>query len=567
MNKIELMTEKIKCTLDPVYYAETYCKVFDVTNSGFVPFEMFERQKELMKNLMEHSKNLVAKPRQAGVSTVSSLYAATQILFSTEKFPQRILIIANKQDTAQEFLTKIKGFIKFCPPGFGVKIASESKGIITLTNGSSAKAVATSEDALRGYTPTQLIMDEAAFIEGGKDVWAAALPALSTGGRAIFISTPNGKDPLYYETYKNSKAGKNTFKITELRWYEDPRFNKDLEWIRKNKDGDDSKDEKVIEMTISNFKGLLAEGFKPTSSWYRMMCADLNEDKVKIAQELDVSFVGSGDNVIDEEYISFQENNYIIDPIRTIGGDKALHIWKEPVEDHNYILSCDVGSGSAADYSAFIIHDVDTGEQVAEYHGKCKADDLGVMINDWGGVYNNAYVIIDITGGYGNPTLLMLNSLEYPNIHFSTQTAETFEKAKRIDPNAQKSKPGFWFTNQNRQSVTHEFEKAVRTKSVKIRSARIIDEMRNYIYKNGRPDHQSGSHDDLIMSYAMCVYTLERNFKEIEKAREQQIKLLNAIKTSADFDDEITPASHHQYDQFSTAPTPELTKKYSWLFG
>ena len=41
-------------------------------------------------------------------------------------------------------------------------------------------------------------------------------------------------DPLYYKTYEQSKIGKNAYNIIEMRWYEDPRYNKDLRWIKKN---------------------------------------------------------------------------------------------------------------------------------------------------------------------------------------------------------------------------------------------------------------------------------------------------------------------------------------------
>ena len=48
------------------------------------------------------------------------------------------------------------------------------------------------------------------YIEGGDEVYAAAQPALSTGGRAILISTPNGMDQLYYKTYMSAKTKEKT---------------------------------------------------------------------------------------------------------------------------------------------------------------------------------------------------------------------------------------------------------------------------------------------------------------------------------------------------------------------
>ena len=74
------------------------------------------------------------------------------------------------------------------------------------------------------------MFDEAAFIENGRDVYASALPTVSTGGHIIMISTPNGKDMLYYETCRQAKLKGtkdwNNFELVEMKWYQDPRYNK-----------------------------------------------------------------------------------------------------------------------------------------------------------------------------------------------------------------------------------------------------------------------------------------------------------------------------------------------------
>ena len=84
------------------------------------------------------------------------------------------------------------------------------------------------------------MFDEAAFIENGKDVYASALPTVSTGGHIVMISTPNGKDQLYYETCRQAKLKGtkdwNNFELVEMKWYQDPRYNKFLEWTKKDEE-------------------------------------------------------------------------------------------------------------------------------------------------------------------------------------------------------------------------------------------------------------------------------------------------------------------------------------------
>ena len=233
-DKRELLLEYAKCANDPCYVIESYFETFDKTREGYVPFELFDGQRTLVANYKKHRFNLVLKYRQAGISTVTAAYAAVKTAFALSDNPERVLILANKQETAVEFLNKITGFIKQLPDWAAISFDKSSQKHVRLSNGSELKAVATSTDALRGYTPTIMILDEAAFIEGGQALWSACLAAIGTGGKAFLISTPNGLDEIYYEAYEGAISNTNKFKITHLRWWQDPRFNKDLRMIKTN---------------------------------------------------------------------------------------------------------------------------------------------------------------------------------------------------------------------------------------------------------------------------------------------------------------------------------------------
>ena len=348
LTRQEILGEYVKCISDPIYAIENYLKTFDKTNNGYVPFVLFPRQREIIDAYELHRMNLISKPRQAGVSTTTSAYIAIKVAFGDPNNPDKVLILANKQTMAQEFLSKVKDFIDQLPrwvwgDGYYGTPEKESKSIyltenrghLILPNKCEIKAVATSKDALRGYTPTQLILDEAAYIDNGEEVFNAALTSLGTGGKATLISTPNGLDSLYYATYAGAKSGDNDFHIIEMRWYEDLRYNKDLKWLR-------GEDEPVLEedFTFDSYGKKVKDGYKPTSSWYEYMCRNMNNNARMIAQELDVSFVGSGGNVINDEYIVYHENNFVKDPLFVDGTQKEFWIWEQPQEGHQYIMGC-----------------------------------------------------------------------------------------------------------------------------------------------------------------------------------------------------------------------------------
>lgn len=98
------------------------------------------------------------------------------------------------------------------------------------------------------------------------------------------------------------------------------------------------------------------------------MCQSFNGDEMKIAQELNVSFLGSSDNVIAPEVIEFQLNNNVVylpddwnlkDPFV-----EETWIWKDPIPGHRYICAVDASRGDAADKTAIEIIDIDAKDEM-----------------------------------------------------------------------------------------------------------------------------------------------------------------------------------------------------------
>ena len=578
----EIYKEYASCLVSPIYGIETYLETFDKTQEGFVPFKLFPRQREIIYAFEKHRFNLVTKPRQAGVSTTTAAYMSIKVGFADVENPEAILIVANKQELAFEFLGKIKDFLSQLPrwvwgPEYYGNPKNESKSIfltdskkeIKLPNGSRVKAVATSKDALRGFTPTYLIMDEAAYIDNGAEVFGAALTALGTGGKAILISTPNGMDELYYKTYDLAKQKKNSFNIIEMKWYEDSRYNKDLRWYK----GDDFMDE--TEFTFDSYKLRIDGGWKPTSFWYEQMCLGMNNDAKMIAQELDVSFVGSGGNVIDEEYIEFQNKHNVKDPIFTFGAENEIWIWDLPQEDHQYIMSVDVSRGDGEDSSTIIIIDFTTMEQVMEYQGKIQPDLLAQIVEEYGEKYK-AYTIVDVTGGMGVSTVLKLLEFGYKRLHYDNPNGKILSsRQKELTFHDKDNKiPGFHATSVRLPMISN-LEYKIRTNGVKIRSVRMTSEMKTFIYKNGRPDHQDGFHDDLLMALGMCLWVLEHSFKNLEKLEKQNKAMLSSWLTTSNTQTPVSPKEkitqeikrkiNPQHPAYRNIQDP--IGQYMWLFS
>ena len=578
--------EYARCVKDTTYALKTYLQTYDNTQSQYVPLELFSDQKTLINDYDTYEENIALKYRQAGVSTVTAAWASKKVVTASKRKPEKVLIIANKLDTSQEFANKVRSFIDQWPTWFGISYSNEknSQRHFKLSNGCEVKAVATSKDALRGYTPTILIFDEAAFIDADDDFWSACMASLSTGGKVIVISTPNGFDPIYYTIYDQALRGMNDFKITEMYWYRDPRYAKDLQLIKCNdiihymlnrEDYDDSKiiirygDIDPRERDYEEIKEKLSNGYKVYSSWFEGMAKKLKFDRRKISQELECNFLGSGDNVIPSSTIEIIKQNFIQEPInKFIGG--SLWQWKEPVQGHKYIMGIDVSRGDSEDYTTFTIIDFETREQVLEYLGKVPPDVVAEIAFKWATMYS-AFIVIDITGGMGVSTSRKLQELGYKNLYVEGVNAA--DKWK-YNPKTLDKIPGLNFNNKRVQIVAS-FEEALRH-NFEIRSTRLLNELNTFVYINGRPDHQKGQHDDLIMAIAMAIYVGENSFTQLEKVTEQTKAMMESwlvnetpVKnTSNDFHPSLSALPGGiNHNRHRGQATKQDYQDNSWLFG
>jgi hypothetical protein len=585
LSKEQAILEYAKCVKNTPYALRTYLQTYDNTQSKYVPLELFPDQVRLIDDYDNYEENIALKYRQAGVSTVTSAWVSKRLVFASKTKPEKILVIANKQDTSIEMANKIRAFVEQWPSWLGVGFSGEKNAQkhFKLSNGCEVKAVATSKDALRGYTPTILIFDEAAFIDADDDFWSACMASLSTGGKVIVISTPNGFDPIYYSIYDQALRGMNDFKITEMYWYRDPRYSKDLKLLKvkdivhyllnraEYKDDEitiDYTDINPYERDFDKIKKQFADGYKPYSSWFESMAKKLKFDRRKIAQELECNFLGSGDSVIPSDVVERMKENDIKNPENKFMGG-AIWQWKEPVDGHKYIMGIDVSRGDSEDFTTFNIIDFDEREQVLEYLGKIPPDVAAEVAIKWAVMYN-AFVVIDITGGMGVSTSRKLQELGYKNLYIDgVNVADKW----KYDPKAMEKIPGINF-NTKRVQIIAAFEEALRH-GFHIRSSRLLNELNTFVYVNGRPDHLKGQHDDLIMSCAMAIYVGETSFSQLEKVTEVTKAMVESwtvnetpVKGSMkDFNPGISMGNYGRDNQKFGQPTQSDYQKYLWLFG
>lgn len=567
----DMALEYMKCYEDKsrIYFIEHYLSTFNADVRKTTPFLLFPRQKVFLRTVAEKPNTIAIKHRQCGITTISSAWITGQFVFCDSESKETVLAVANKLDLSVQIVDKIRDFLKQVPRWFwGDEYYSpdpnspknsksifvrDSKQELELFNGCKVFARSSGENAARGISAASiLIFDEAGFIENGTSVYASAVAASSSvrDAKIIMVSTPNGKDPLYYQTYRKATLGENNFTPVEFRWYQDLRYNRFLKWYKKDEksgktiwDEDEVIDESGnILYNEDRWKELTQKGYKPTSPWYEEMCKSFNNDTIKIAQELDVSFLGSSDNVVQPEIIEMHEQENVREPLEDFKDPiiEDTWFWKRPIDGHRYILACDPSSGSAADRTAIEVIDMDgvdeNGfpilEQVMEFNGKQFGDTIGSMIFEYAKLYNNAFVVVDGIGGYGDSVLLTLMNLGYTNLFYEDKDLNKYTMRtlqNKFNANEYDRLPGFRNSSVRFQMLSH-FAIMLRNNEFKIRSKRVIAELETWVFKEGsnRMDHMDGSHDDLITCLAMGLFVLRYSILRIEATRQKDEAILKS---------------------------------------
>ena len=220
ISKAQIKKEITKCGKDPIYFLNNYAKISH-PKKGLVPFKTYDFQSELLKDFNDYRFNVILKARQLGISTITAGYVAWLMMFRREK---NILVVATKFNTAANLVKKVKSLIKNLPDWITIsEISVDNRTSFELSNGSQIKASTTSADAGRSEALSLLVVDEAAHVAELEEMWKGLYPTLSTGGRCIALSTPNGVGNWFHQTYIDAEEGRNSFHSCLLYTSPSPR--------------------------------------------------------------------------------------------------------------------------------------------------------------------------------------------------------------------------------------------------------------------------------------------------------------------------------------------------------
>ena len=444
----DLVREYAKCMGDPVYFAEKYCKVISL-DDGLVPFKLYPYQKNMFRHFNEHRFNIVLACRQSGKSISACAYLLWFSLFNSEK---TVAVLANKGATAREMLSRITLMLENIPFFLQPGCKALNKGSIEFSNNSRIIASATSGSSIRGLSVNLLYLDEFAFVERAAEFYTSTYPVVSAGKdtKIIVTSTANGIGNTFYKIWEGATQGINEFNPFRVDWWDVP-----------------GRDEKWKKQTVAN------------------------TSQLQFDQEFGNTFFGTGDTLINAETLmGFRAGKYekILE-----GGN--LIVYKEPLKNHDYIMTVDVAKGRGQDYSTFNLIDISVRpfQQVAVYRNNTISPLLFPnIIYKYAKSYNDAYVVIESNDQGTVVCNGLYHDLEYENVHVESAVKanaigiEMNRKVKRLGCSAIKD-----ILENNKLNIVDE---------------NTIMEISTFVAKGQSYEASDGNHDDLMMNLVMFGY-------------------------------------------------------------
>jgi hypothetical protein len=459
-----------KVAYDPFFFS-TFIYVINAVQ-GKVRFDLYPYQKSVLWSFIHRRFNIILKFRQAGITELISLFCLWYAMFHPNK---NINIISIKDTVAKKVLRKIKFMYRNLPEFLKVQIINgRTKDLGTASemefaNGSIITSIPTTEEAGRSESLSLLVIDEAAIIRWADQIWAAAFPTLSTGGRAILNSTQYGIGNFFHKKWVEACSGGNEFTPIRLKWRMHP--DRDIEW-------------------------------------YKQMSTALGPRRT--AQEIDGDFLTSGASVFDLMDIRAIEENldqYIPlnlrkDPLfsKLFKGDirqlsDFLQIFDKPKKNKKYTIGSDIATGRSRDYSAFTIMDQE-GEEAGSFKMKLPVNELSLLLARLGNIYNRATLAPE-SNDIGLAVSSKLQEDGYSNLHYSVKLI----KQKREKRPKEEKIPGWYTTSKNRPIIINELEEDIRLGNINIKDEAFVQEAYTFIYDDkNKPiamGKGSGSSDSL----------------------------------------------------------------------
>lgn len=467
---------------------------------------------------MAHRYNYIVKYRQGGVTTLYSIDLLDEALWISG---MTCAIIAHEAKKLPEYFNIVRRAFINLPEALKPKTKTDTKHMyefVTRFDGARLDSSIYVATDIRGGTVQNLHVTESAYIKDRLRLKSASKQAVPLTGRISEETTGNGYNEFYDDymsAYNNHAPSEMEYKAYFYSWIIERSYSlqgeltnitkeeQDIRRIAKEQYGRDVTDGQLLwrrwkaKELMRHREGVGLTGEQLFKQEYPLTVAE--------------AFQSGAGNVFNSEKLD------TINPVRpnqldesAMTGEMALRykqliqkgwrFWELPKPNKKYNIGVDPSDGEGSDNSCIDVYENDNIEQVAQFYGKVRPDELAELTKEIAEFYNRAFVGVE---NNQLTTILFLSKI-YDNIYYETKIDEkTMKKSKKLG----------WNTNtKTRDPMIDEFIIAFDEDTLIIRSNITLNEMRTFVRKeNGKREHADGKHDDSLFAAFIALQMRKHN--------------------------------------------------------
>lgn len=535
----------LECKENPFYFFREVAR--DAAGGGTgLPFKASRSNMALYWLFFNHITTLLVAIRQTGKTFSSTTLFAYLLNIGLER--GRILTITKDEKLKAETMSRVKSMDELYPPYLKqrrkkdvantdeIQVSSLNNKLMALLSSSSK---ASAGDKPRGFSAQVLYVDEIAFVPNIEEMLPAAT-AVGNAARDIakHLNMPYGSIYTTTAGKKDDPSGKYSYRILEesATWSEVLFDCKDQDDLYRTVRANSPKGKLQVHCSFNHRQlGYTDEWLKEKISEAPSTPDKINRDYFGIwtsGSELSPLPIDIATMIRESEVKEFRPE--------TFGNYSYITRWyiserevKERARESHFIMGMDTSDMAGGDETAMVIRDAYEGDVIAA--GSYNSTNLFSFTNwlsGWFTRFENLTLIIErrstgsmiidqlalilISKGI-NPFKRIYNKV----VQLADEKPDEFDfvtsKIRHMpDELYIRHKKAFGFaTSSGGMSSRSElygtvFQSAAKLTGDSVRDSALIDQMLSLVIKNGRIDHASDGHDDLVIAWNLSYWLMTR---------------------------------------------------------
>lgn len=213
LNLQNTMSERKKCSVDPLY---TMNKYFKLSDPQYGKFSMFvtPHQQEFLNELQAHRHLITLQPRQSGQTTLILMYLLWRAMFENV----RVLYVAPNQLMAILCVDTVLTALQNLPPSLSVLYRRVGMTFEISTGGSIE--IMPASTAFPTSKQEYITLGDFAFlpVQDQLRVFTSAVHTLTPNGQLVVGSTPRAANDVFHQLWSGATTGTNTLFPFRVTW-------------------------------------------------------------------------------------------------------------------------------------------------------------------------------------------------------------------------------------------------------------------------------------------------------------------------------------------------------------